>query len=195
MCIPSSRGPMPSPSSFLHWRLHLLQPPGTSPSAPPSRKPARPPLLGPSPLFGSRAARVQACDCSWRARACAPSTSAWVRLAGDAGSAVPRIDWRWQPGRALLDLHGGLALGWLAVRGAGFSENRSSLSFWPAVTAGIRLSGWVTDRFAAWLDLGALYWTRSEVVYGSPATREQEIQRLEGLASIGLAWGRIQAAR
>ena len=53
----------------------------------------------------------------------------------------------------------------------------------------------MTRRFAAWLDLGGLYWTRGQTVYSEPSGREQEIPQLLGLASIGLALGRAETGR
>jgi hypothetical protein len=112
----------------------------------------------------------------------------WRRWVGSVD-----LDWRFAHGPLVLDVHGGLGLGWLAVSGVGFSENRSSSLFSLAASVGARLSWWVTRRFATWLELGGLYWTRSQMVYGEPAVREQEIPRLQGLVSIGLALGRVEA--
>jgi hypothetical protein len=114
----------------------------------------------------------------------------WRRWMGAA-----ELDWRFARGTLVLDLHGGLGLGWLAVDGVGFSENLSILTFSPAATAGARLSWWVTRRFAAWLDLGGLYWTRGQTVYSQPSGSAEEIPQLLGLASIGLAFGRVGTGR
>jgi hypothetical protein len=114
----------------------------------------------------------------------------WRRWMGGA-----ELDWRVALGPLVLDLHGGLGLGWLTVDGVGFSQNLSIFAFSPAATVGARLSWWMTRRFAAWLDLGGLYWTRGQTVYSEPSGREQEIPQLLGLASIGLALGRAETGR
>jgi hypothetical protein len=114
----------------------------------------------------------------------------WQRWMGAA-----ELDWRFAHDRLVLDLHGGLGLGWLTASGAGFSENLSISTFSPAATAGVRLSWWMTRGFAAWLDLGGLYWTRGQTVYSQPSGRAREIPQLLGLASIGLAVGRVETGR
>jgi len=114
----------------------------------------------------------------------------WRRWMGAA-----ELDWRFSHGPLVVDVHGGLGLGWLTASGAGFSQNLSIFTFSPAATAGARLSWWVTRRFAIWLDLGGIYWTRGQTVYSQPSGSEQEIPQLLGLASIGLAAGRVQTGR
>jgi len=114
----------------------------------------------------------------------------WQRWMGSA-----ELDGRFAHGSLVLDLHGGLGLGWLVASGAGFSENLSISTFSPATTAGVRLSWWVTRRFAAWLDLGGLYFVRGQTVYSQPSGRAREIPQLLGLASIGLAVGRVETGR
>jgi hypothetical protein len=114
----------------------------------------------------------------------------WQRWMGAA-----ELDWRFARGTLVLDLHGGLGLGWLAVDGVGFSQNLSILTFSPAATAGARLSWWLTRRLAAWLDLGSLCWARGQTVYSQPSGSAEEIPQLLGLASIGLALGRVETGR
>jgi hypothetical protein len=105
------------------------------------------------------------------------------------------FDWRLAKGSLVLDLHGGLGLGWLSASGVGFSQNLSIGAFSPAAIAGARLSWWITRHFAAWLDLGGLYWTRSQSVYTQPDRHEQKVPQLLGLASLGLALGRAEIRR
>jgi hypothetical protein len=107
----------------------------------------------------------------------------------------PEIMWRWGWGRSALDAHVGLALGWLATRGADFSENKSSLTFSSAGTLGLRWSFWVKPRLAAWVDLRGLAWMRDEAVYSLPTLQESKVPRLEGIASMGLAFGRAANSR
>jgi hypothetical protein len=114
----------------------------------------------------------------------------WQRLMGGA-----ELDGRLARGSLVLDLHGGLGLGWLTANGAGFPENLSISTFSPAATAGVRLSWWATRRFAAWLDLGGMYFVRGQTVYSQPSGRQQEIPQLLGIASIGLAFGRVETGR
>jgi hypothetical protein len=108
----------------------------------------------------------------------------WRRGMGGA-----ELDWRLP--RLPLDFHGGFVLGWLTATGAGFSqENLSSVSFSPAATWGARLAFWATRSFAVWVDLSGLYWTRRQTLYADPSGREQELPRLQGALTLGLALGR-----
>jgi hypothetical protein len=109
--------------------------------------------------------------------------------------AGPEIVWRWGWGRSALDAHVGLAFGWLATRGADFSENKSSFTFSPASTMGLRWSFWVKPRLAVWIDLRGLAWMRDEVVYSLPSRQESKIPRLEGIASMGVAFGHAANSR
>jgi hypothetical protein len=114
----------------------------------------------------------------------------WRRWTGSA-----EFDWR-LPGRAwTLDLHGGLALGWLAASGTGFAQNHSAYSFSPGGAAGVRLSRQATRRISVWVGLAASYWPRKQLVYGQPDMPQQEIPHYQGLASIGLAFGGSPSGR
>jgi hypothetical protein len=144
---------------------------------------------------------------TWIARGKGPGLRLLAAVEGErtVDLGVGRARWRrwmgsaelaWRLARTPLDFHGGLALGWLTASGADFSaENRSSLSFSSAATLGVRLSWWATRTLALWLDLTGLYWTRSQTVYAEPTGREQEIPRLQGVASLGLAAGRVATGR
>ena len=114
----------------------------------------------------------------------------WRRWMGAA-----EFDWRLAKGSLVLDLHGGLALGWFVASGVGFPENLLISSASAAATAGARLSWWLTHWFATWLDLGGLCWTRGQTVYSQPSGSAREIPQLLGVASIGLAFGRVETGR
>ena len=120
----------------------------------------------------------------------AQGQAAWRRWAGSA-----ELDWRLPRGAWALDLHGGLALGWLAASGVGFSKNHSDTSFSMGGTAGARLSRWATRRVSVWLELAASYWPRQQLVYGQPNMVPQEIPHYQGLASVGVAFGRLSSER
>jgi hypothetical protein len=119
-----------------------------------------------------------------------PGQAAWRRWTGSA-----ELDWRLVRGAGALDLHGGLALGWLAASGIGFSKNHSATSFSPGGAAGVRFSRSATQRVSVWLELAASYWPRKQLVYGQPNVVPQEIPHYQGLASVGLAFGRSSSER
>jgi hypothetical protein len=114
-----------------------------------------------------------------------PGQATWRRWAGDA-----ELDWRLPRGAWALDFHGGLALGWLAARGVGFSQNYSGSSFSPGGAIGARISRRATRSASIWFELAATYWPRKQVLYGQPNATQQEIPHYQGLASIGLTFGR-----
>ena len=114
----------------------------------------------------------------------ASGQATWRRWAGSAD-----FDWRLPRGSGVLDFHGGLALGWLAACGAGFSQNHSGYSFSPGGVAGASLSRVITRRVFVWVELATTYWPRKQSLYGQPNAPAQEIPSYQGLASVGLAFG------
>ncbi len=113
-----------------------------------------------------------------------PGQAVWRRWTGSA-----EFDWRFPSSNWAVDLHGGVALGWLAASGSGFAQNHSGYSVSPGGAAGARLSRQVTRRIFIWMGLAASYWPRKQLVYGQPNMPQQEIPHYQGLASIGLAFG------
>ena len=120
----------------------------------------------------------------------APGQAAWRRWTGSA-----ELDWRLPRGAWTLDLHGGLALGWLAASGVGFSKKYSDTSFSTGGAAGARFSRWATRRVSVWLELAATYWLRKQLVYGQPNAVPREIPHYQGLVSVGVAFGRSSSER
>ncbi len=114
----------------------------------------------------------------------------WRRWIGSA-----EFDWRLPRGAWALDLHGGLALAWLAANGSGFAPNHSAYSFSPGGAVGARLSRQATRRTSVWVGLAASYWPRKQLVYGQPDMPQQEIPHYQGLASIGLCFGGSPSGR
>jgi hypothetical protein len=114
----------------------------------------------------------------------------WRRWTGSA-----ELDWRLSS--IPLDFHGGLALGWMTAKGVDFPQgNRSIVAFSPAATLGVRLAWWAARSFALWFDLSGLYWVRKQTVYADePPSIEQELPRFQGVASAGLAFGRVAPGR
>jgi len=118
----------------------------------------------------------------------ASGQATWRRWAASA-----ELDWRLPSGPWALDLHGGLGFAWLDASGVGFFQNRSGYSFSPGGAAGVRFTRLVTRGSFAWLELAANYWPRKQVLYGQPNASQQEIPHYQGLASVGLAFGRSSA--
>ena len=116
--------------------------------------------------------------------------AAWRRYVASA-----EFDWRLPSGSWALDFHSGLAFGLLAASGTGFSEPHSGYSFSPGVVAGARFSRRIMRHAALWLELAACYWPRKQILYGQPNASQQEIPHYQGLASIGLAFGRFPSER
>jgi hypothetical protein len=114
-----------------------------------------------------------------------PGQATWRRWTGNA-----EFDWRLPRRSWALDFHGGLAFGWLAARGVGFSENSSGYSFSPGGVAGARISRQAMRHVSVWLELTASYWPRKQLVYAQPNAAQQEIPHYQGLATIGLSIGR-----
>jgi hypothetical protein len=114
----------------------------------------------------------------------------WRRWIGSV-----ETDWRFVRGRAAVDVHAGLALGWLSAAGIDFPQNQSQLSFSPGATVGVRWSWWTTRHLAVWLDLMGLYWSRSQTIHGDPVVVQREVPHFQGLASVGLALGQIAPRR
>jgi hypothetical protein len=105
-------------------------------------------------------------------------------------------DWRLvSGGPAMLDIHGGLALGLLSASGARFDQNRSTLSFAPGARAGARFSWWLTRNFAVCLDVAGIYWLRQQIVYAQPVPAQQDVPRFQGVAMLGVAVGRAPSPR
>jgi hypothetical protein len=119
-----------------------------------------------------------------------PGQATWRRWTGNA-----EFDWR-LPRRAwALDFHGGLAFGWLAAKGVGFSENSSGYSFSSGGVTGARVSRQATRHISVWLELTATYWPRKQLVYAQPNADQQEIPHYQGLATIGLSIGRFPSEK
>jgi len=116
--------------------------------------------------------------------------AAWRRYMGSA-----EFDWHLPSGAWALDFHSGLALGWLAASGTGFSENYNGYSFSPGAVAGTRFSRRVMRHASLWLELALCYWPRKQILYGQPNASQQEIPHYQVLASIGLALGRFPSER
>lgn len=117
-------------------------------------------------------------------------TANWQRFMGSA-----ELDWRLPSGSWALDIHGGLALGGLAASGTGFPQNHSDYSFSPGGAAGARIAKCATQYVSIWLDLAVYYWPRQQILYGDPGALQHEIPHYQGLASIGLAFGRFPPRR
>jgi hypothetical protein len=114
----------------------------------------------------------------------AGGSASWRRWMGTVEG-----DFRLQPGRLAVDLHGGLGLGLLSASGVSFIPNQRRYSFSPAPTLGARLSWWTTRRISIWLDVSALYWLRSQVLYTLPSGTREKIPDFQVFASLGLAIG------
>jgi hypothetical protein len=128
--------------------------------------------------------RLSATVESTRTQDLADGRAQWRRWTGSA-----EIDWRVPSGPRALDLHGGLALAWLAARGVGFLQNHSDDSFSAGGTAGARFSRQATRHISVWLELAVTYWPRKQLLSGQPNATQHEIPHYQGLASIGLAVG------
>jgi hypothetical protein len=120
----------------------------------------------------------------------ASGQATWRRWTGSA-----ELDWRLPRGAWALDFHGGLGLGWLVANGVGFSQNHSGYSFSPGGAGGVRFSRRETRRASVWLELAIAYWPRKQLLYGQPNAEQQSVQQYQGLASIGLAFGRFPSER
>ena len=122
--------------------------------------------------------------------ASASGQATWRRWTGSA-----ELDWRLPRVSWALDFHGGLGLGWLDAGGVGFSQNHSGYSFSPGGVAGVRFSRRIERRATVWLELAASYWPRKQYLYGQPNAQRQAVPQYQGLASIGLAFGRFPSER
>ena len=98
--------------------------------------------------------------------------------------------WRLRARATAFDVHAGGLGGLLLVGGSGFVDNRTSTVFSPGVTAGIRVSWWVSSRFAPWLELCGMWWLRQHTVYGEPDLSQRDIPAIQILAAVGIAVGR-----
>lgn len=96
---------------------------------------------------------------------------------------------------SMLDLHGGLTLGWLKARGVDFTLDHGSDSFSPAATMGVRWAWWASRHFALWLDLSGLYWVRKQTLTSESPDGEQRLPQWQGIASAGLAVGQVASGR
>jgi hypothetical protein len=105
-------------------------------------------------------------------------------------TASPEAAWRWGRGPLVLDAHAGLSLAWLVASGVDFSQNETQHSFALAITAGLRSAWWMSRHFAAWVDLRAFVFSKSDQLWGEPSGSHAEVPRLGGILSIGVALGR-----
>lgn len=105
----------------------------------------------------------------------------WRRWMVGAG-----VDWRKVGRVAMLDVHGGLALGLLQASGVGFDQNPSASSAGLVVALGVRASVWASRRWEVNADLTGCSSLRRQFLRGSPAP-DREIPIIQGLLTLGLA--------
>jgi len=121
----------------------------------------------------------------------APGETRWSRAA--LGLGLRYRLWRGGVIRGAIMIDGRLGVegGVVRVEGAGFDHNYATLGFDPGLDAGLRV-GFVTGRFAPFLEIGAAAWSGKSAVVVAQTTAERSIPWFELGAGVGLRFGRFR---
>ena len=197
-------------------RLEIAPPPPTPPRPAPAVVHAAPPLPAAQPAWSLGAgvlatiapsggdaspaggARLEAgwlgAGRRWGARlALAATTSRTLTLpSGDVdwrrATAAGGVLWRLTaPGRsAAVDLRADAVFAWISMVGSGFVDNHGA----SALDAGAGFAGRLTigrGTLRPWLELGAIAWPRTQVVFERPSGQSAELPRWEAGLALGIS--------